>query len=150
MYCLSELCQLGLVALFAIKMDATLVVLGLVMLTNQTLFFFLNILIPNKMGWLTHFELGLFGQCSFRNRCATLKICSVFLLAFRYFLQLILPHTLLISSVLKDLFKTALPLAFGSLLAYTEWEILTIFAAILGPAEGVYVFDGYLYFLIAS
>ena len=52
--------------------------------------------------------------------------------------------------MLKDLFKTALPLAFGSLLAYAEWEILTIFAAILGPAEGVYVFDGYLYFLIAS
>eukprot|EP00579_Thalassiosira_antarctica_P001896 CAMPEP_0201871326 /NCGR_PEP_ID=MMETSP0902-20130614/4272_1 /ASSEMBLY_ACC=CAM_ASM_000551 /TAXON_ID=420261 /ORGANISM="Thalassiosira antarctica, Strain CCMP982" /LENGTH=750 /DNA_ID=CAMNT_0048397275 /DNA_START=148 /DNA_END=2400 /DNA_ORIENTATION=+ len=106
MYCLSSLCQLGLVALFAIKMDASLVDLGLVMLTNQSIFFFLNVLIPNNVGWLTHFEPELFGQCSFRNR-----------------------------SMLKDLFKTALPLAFGSLLAYTEWEILTIFAAILGPAE---------------
>ena len=40
------------------------------------------------------------------------------------------------ASVLKTLFKTALPLSFGGLLAYAEWEILIIFAAILGPAEG--------------
>lgn len=39
------------------------------------------------------------------------------------------------ASVLKTLFKTALPLSFGGLLAYAEWEILIIFAAILGPAE---------------
>ena len=31
--------------------------------------------------------------------------------------------------------KTALPLAVGSLLSYAEWEIMTVFAAILGPAE---------------
>jgi len=106
MYCLQYVFQLGLVALFTVKLEADLIVLGLVILTNQTLFFFLNVLIPNKMGWLAHFELGLFGQCSFRNK-----------------------------SMVKELFKTALPLAFGSLLAYAEWEILTVFAAVLGPAE---------------
>lgn len=34
--------------------------------------------------------------------------------------------------VFKDVFKTALPLAVGSLLSYAEWEILTIFAAVIG------------------
>jgi Na+-driven multidrug efflux pump len=37
--------------------------------------------------------------------------------------------------VMKDVVKVALPLAFGALLAYAEWEILTFFAATLGPAE---------------
>ena len=37
--------------------------------------------------------------------------------------------------VLKDVFRVALPLAFGALMAYAEWEILTIFAVSLGPAE---------------
>ena len=36
---------------------------------------------------------------------------------------------------MKDVVKVALPLAFGALLAYAEWEILTFFAATLGPAE---------------
>jgi len=106
MYCLNSIMEVGLVALFAIKMDAGLVILGLVMLTNQAFFFFLNVLIPNKMGWLTNFELGLFGQLSLRN-----------------------------TPMIKELFEVALPLAVGNLLAYAEWEILTVFAAILGPAE---------------
>lgn len=106
MFCLSSGTQVGLAALFAIYMEANLVILGLVLLVNQALFFFINVLIPNKLGWFRRFEDGLFGRCSCRN-----------------------------TSALKELFKTALPLAFGSLLAYAEWEILTIFAATLGPAE---------------
>lgn len=35
-----------------------------------------------------------------------------------------------------DLFKVALPLSMGNLVAYAEWEILTVFAAVLGDAEG--------------
>jgi len=35
----------------------------------------------------------------------------------------------------KNVISTAVPLSFGSLLSYGEWEILTIFAAFMGPAE---------------
>jgi Na+-driven multidrug efflux pump len=31
--------------------------------------------------------------------------------------------------------RTALPLSFGYLLQYGEWEVLTIFSAFMGPAE---------------
>ena len=36
----------------------------------------------------------------------------------------------------KNVVKTAIPLSLGSLLEYGEWQILTIFVAALGPAEG--------------
>jgi len=103
---LSTLVDVGMVALFVIKFDATLTVVGLVMVMDTCLFFSLNIIISIKMGWIVKFEGGLFGKLALRNK-----------------------------DVFKDLFKTALPLAFGSLLGYAEWEIMTVFAAILGPAE---------------
>ena len=107
MNCTCFAVQAGTVALVAIySPNATLVIVGLVMLVNQALFFFLNVQIPNKMGWLQDFEVGLFGKFSCRN----------------------IP-------MVKQMFHVALPLAFGNLLAYAEWEVLTIFAAILGPAE---------------
>lgn len=106
MYCISAFFRVGLVALFATKTDATLVVLGLVILVDHSLLFFLNILIPVQMGWFESFEAGLLGR-NFRKNW----------------------------SVVKNLFKVAFPLAIGSLWAYAEWEILTIFAAFLGPAE---------------
>lgn len=37
--------------------------------------------------------------------------------------------------MVKQVFKTATPLAFGSVLMHGEWEVLTVFAAYLGPAE---------------
>ena len=106
MYCLTYAVEVGCVALVAVKTDANLVILGLVMLVIQALFFFLNLVIPNKMGWFARFEEGLFGKFSCSN----------------------LP-------VVKELFGVAFPLAIGSLLAYAEWEVLTVFAAVLGPAE---------------
>ena len=36
----------------------------------------------------------------------------------------------------KYVLKTAIPLSIGTLLEYGEWEALTFFAAVLGPAEG--------------
>ncbi len=104
MYCASALIDLGIVALFAIKLEASLVILGLVMLVDEALFFFINVLIPNKMGWLEKYEVGLFGRCSCKNW-----------------------------PIVKDVFHQALPLAFGSLLAYAEWEVLTIFAVSFLP-----------------
>jgi hypothetical protein len=35
----------------------------------------------------------------------------------------------------KYVLDTAIPLSFGSLLENRDWEILSFFAAVLGPAE---------------
>eukprot|EP00591_Stephanopyxis_turris_P011237 CAMPEP_0195526380 /NCGR_PEP_ID=MMETSP0794_2-20130614/27418_1 /TAXON_ID=515487 /ORGANISM="Stephanopyxis turris, Strain CCMP 815" /LENGTH=309 /DNA_ID=CAMNT_0040657051 /DNA_START=140 /DNA_END=1069 /DNA_ORIENTATION=- len=58
------------------------------------------------MGWFKQFIPGLFKNIALRNKAAV-----------------------------KNVLRTALPLAVGSFLAYSEWEVLTIFAAHLGPAE---------------
>jgi Na+-driven multidrug efflux pump len=96
----------GFVALAAFQLEASLVVLGLVLFVNAALVFALLVLIPIKMEWVQTFEIGLFSSCSREDM-----------------------------PVLKDVFRVALPLAFGALMAYAEWEILTIFAVSLGPAE---------------
>ena len=106
MGCIEALVELGLIALFAIKTDADLVILGLIMIVNISFFLLLNIAITVYKGWLKAFEYGLIGGCAFRNRTAV-----------------------------RQVIKTSVPLAFGSLMAYAEWEILTVFAAFLGPAE---------------
>ncbi|KAL3826856.1 hypothetical protein ACHAXA_005698 [Cyclostephanos tholiformis] len=103
---IDSIAKAGFVALAAYEFESSLVVLGLVLLVNATLVFSLIILIPLKMEWFTKFDKGLFGSCPWTD-----------------------------TSVIKDVVRVALPLAFGSLLAYAEWEILTIFAAKLGPAE---------------
>jgi MATE family multidrug resistance protein len=106
MHCIYVIANAIFVALAAYLFDVSLVVLGLVLLVNSALVFFLVVIIPIKMGWVEKFEVGLIGSCAWFDR-----------------------------EVLKDVFKVALPLAFGSVLAYAEWEILTFFAATLGPAE---------------
>jgi len=106
MYCTSCFLGVGMVAVATRLSDVSLVELGLVLLLNKALLFFLNIIIPDKMGWLKEFESGIFGRLSFKSL-----------------------------SVAKSIFKVAVPLAFGNLLGNAEWEILTILAAMLGPAE---------------
>ena len=121
-YCIS--CFLGaiLVAPFAIMMDASLEELGLVLLFNQALLFALNVVIPAKMGWLKEFEDGLFKGLSVKS-----------------------------FSVVNEVFQVALPLAFGNLLAYAEWEVLTILAVVLGPAEAAtWSVLGYIWDLFES
>ena len=59
------------------------------------------------MGWLNDYEDGLLSMMPFKK----------------------------ILSVAKSIFKVAVPLAFGNILSYAEWEIMTILAAMLGPAE---------------
>eukprot|EP00986_Skeletonema_menzelii_P012982 scaffold7348_cov144-Skeletonema_menzelii.AAC.4 len=86
--------------------DSTLLFLGLVFLATQIVFMLLNICICVRMGWLEKYEDGIFHSLAFRNREA-----------------------------LREYLKTAFPLALGSLLSYAEWEILTVLAAVLGPAE---------------
>ena len=106
MYCVGYVGSAGGVALFAYQFDASLVVLGLVILVYCCLLFFVIILFLLKMEGVQKFETGLFFSCAWTDM-----------------------------SVVKDVLRVALPLAFGSLLAYAEWEILTLFATVLGPAE---------------
>ena len=59
------------------------------------------------MGWLNDYEDGLLSMMPFKK----------------------------ILSVAKSIFKVAVPLAFDNILSYAEWEIMTILAVMLGPAE---------------
>ena len=80
--------------------------MGLAVLANTYLFVFLT---TSFLFWkqLTQpFEYGMIRELSLRNK-----------------------------DVMKALTKTGIPLAVGGLLAYAEWEVLTVFAAVLGPAE---------------
>ena len=105
MYCISFVIRVGLVLLSA-KSGASLLIIGIVMMSNHFLLFLILLLIPHSIGWLNEFTDGLFGLPSPKDLRAV-----------------------------GDLFQVAIPLALGGILAYAEWEILTIFAAILGPAE---------------
>ena len=66
MGCLDSACGVGLVALFAMKMDADLVLLGLVMLLSSCFFFFLVIAVSLCQGWtrLVQFLVFLLLPCS--------------------------------------------------------------------------------------
>ena len=122
LYVVSSFIRVALVSLFAFKFEASLVVLGVVMLINHALFFCIFAIVPMAMEWIREFEAGLFGKCAFRD-----------------------------VSVVKDLLRVALPLGFGSLLAYAEWEILTVFAAVLGPAEAAtWAIMGYVWGVFES
>jgi len=105
---IGALVGIGAYAAVAYLFDANLTLLGLVELCVASLFFCADIAICSWRGWLDHFEVGMFGDFGFHDR-----------------------------GLMLDMFKVALPLAFGSLFAYAEWEVLTFFAAALGPAEAV-------------
>jgi Na+-driven multidrug efflux pump len=121
-YCISCFFGVGLVAPIAIVADASLEEVGLALFFNQALLFALNILISSKMGWLKEFDDGLFSGLSYES----------------------LP-------VVNVVFHVAVPLAFGNLLISAEWEILTILAAILGPAEAAtWAVLGYIWDLFES
>ena len=104
--CMEEVFDLGFVTLLAMTTEATLPAIGLVMLLNSSVFLLVNVVITSCKGWTEPFEFGMIGQLALKNKPAV-----------------------------RQMVKTATPLAFGSLLAYAEWELLTVFAAMLGQAE---------------
>ena len=121
MYCISSIIRVVSV-LVAVKIHASLGTLGVVILVDYCMLFLFLVLIPLKMGWLEKFENGLFGRLSPKDMVAV-----------------------------NGLFRVALPLAFGGLLAYAEWEILTVLAAILGPAEAAtWAVMGYIWGVFES
>jgi len=72
-----------------------------------TIFFgALFFIIPLAMGWIDEYVEGMFYNIAIRNTFAV-----------------------------RNLIKIAAPLSLASILSYGEWEVLTIFAAHLGPAE---------------
>ena len=104
--CIGAVVELPVVWVALHYYDSTLFFIGLVFLATQIVFMLLNMCICIRMGWLEEYEDGIFRSLAFRNREA-----------------------------LRVYLKTAFPLAIGSLLSYAEWEILTLLAAVLGPAE---------------
>jgi Na+-driven multidrug efflux pump len=106
MFSIGAIANAVFVAIAAYHFDVNLVILGLVLLMNASLIFFLIVAIPLVLRWVKQFENGLFGSCTWTDM-----------------------------TIMTDVFKVALPIAFGSLCAYAEWEMLTFFAATLGPAE---------------
>jgi len=69
-------------------------------------FFLFTIVLSYKKGWMRPFWAGMFKNFSLKNTRAV-----------------------------KNLLGTAVPLSLGNLLSYAEWEILTLFASHMGPAE---------------
>ena len=108
--CVEAVADLLLSWLALAYFEADLIFVGLVCLGNSLLFTLLNVMISGRCGWLDEFEDGILRSNAFRNN----------------------------RTMLKEFFRTSIPLAFGSLLAYAEWELLTGFAAVLGPAEAAW------------
>lgn len=107
MYTIGSVCDVAIMVLyFELDTSPTLVKLGLILLANELLFVIVGIAIPKMMGWLRKYDFSVSWDAFFSSSGAS-----------------------------KQLIKTAIPLSFGNLVAYGEWELLTIFAAILGPAE---------------
>lgn len=100
------LTEVCFVALAVILFDASLQHVAIIMLINGVLFLFVNVACTLWKGWMRPYLPGIVGSLALKNRVA-----------------------------LSTLVRTAAPLSCGSVLAYGEWEILTIFAAELGPAE---------------
>jgi len=100
---------MAVATVFLLYDDVTLVTVAYIELGMIVIFFLLIVIIPLYMGWIEEYIPGLFWNLSiWKNRAA-----------------------------LGNLMNIALPLSIGSVLAYGEWEVLTIFAAHLGPEEVV-------------
>jgi Na+-driven multidrug efflux pump len=103
---LRELSVTGVIFLAALFFDVRLQTVGFLDLGVSLGFLLLNILTIAWTGWFRQFYIGLFGTRALENFAAV-----------------------------KVLLRTSGSLAFGYLLSYSEWEILTVFARLLGPAE---------------
>jgi len=86
--------------------DASLVTVAYIKMALHFFSFIWAILYPFYKGWLQIFIPGWLCNFSLRN-----------------------------TNAVRQLLRAALPLAFGELVAYGEWEVLTILAAHNGPAQ---------------
>lgn len=86
--------------------NLTLIEIAYINLILSTIFFIMAIVIALRFGWVSEYIPGMFNNFALKNTLAV-----------------------------KNLLNTAIPLSIGSLLAYGEWEVLTVFASHLGQAE---------------
>jgi Na+-driven multidrug efflux pump len=98
-------------------------------------FSLLPIIIPWALG---RADLPMVGYCQIIVQSASLFLSISICLWKGWFKKyskgmLTVPFT--DKEVLKSILKTSAPLGFAYLLTYGEWEVLTIFASFLGPAE---------------
>ena len=100
------LVELGAIAIALFLYNGDLVTVGAIGILNGLCFFLFTLAFTYWRGWLRPFASGIFISLSFKNRIAV-----------------------------RQVIKTATPLAFGSVLIHGEWEVLTVFAAYLGAAE---------------
>ena len=75
MDCLSSAADVGAVAFFAVYLDASLTALGLVMVVDSAFFLALNVIISIQAGWISRFEVGLFGGFAPGNKSVFLDVC---------------------------------------------------------------------------
>ena len=103
---IEALFELGAIAISLYLFKGDLVTVAVIGIVNGVCFFIFTLAFTFWRGWLRPFAKGIFASLAFKNRIAV-----------------------------KQVVKTASPLAFGSVLIHGEWEVLTVFAAYLGPAE---------------
>lgn len=100
------LVKLAATAIPLLFFNGNLDTVGAVAIANAFIFYVFTIVFTFSKGWMKPFAKGIFGSFASKDRLAV-----------------------------RQVFKTAAPLAFGSVLVHGEWELLTVFAAFLGPAE---------------
>jgi Na+-driven multidrug efflux pump len=98
--------ELGAIAIALYLFNGDLVTVAVIGIVNGMCFYIFTLAFTFWRGWLRPFAKGIFASPALKNRIAV-----------------------------KQVVKTASPLAFGSILIHGEWEVLTVFAAYLGPAE---------------
>jgi len=86
--------------------DVDLFWVGVIHLATGTFFLFIFTIMATCLGWMEPFIPGLTRSFALKNKNAVMYVL-----------------------------RQAVPLSIGSLLEYGEWEALTFFAAVLGPAE---------------
>lgn len=106
LYIISGLLETGTIGIFLIYWDGDLNSVAWIHLVYQIMFLGFGLGYSIFRGWYRRYLPGMFQNLAIRNTAA-----------------------------FNTIFRTSIPLMFGQLLAYGEWEILTIFASYLGPAE---------------
>lgn len=103
---MEELLAFLVILIWALVGSPTLMTVGFVQLGMGLLFFAITIAIVWWKGWFRKYQSGMIGSLALTDKKAVQMLC-----------------------------KTAASLSFGYLLTDGEWEVLTIFASFLGPAE---------------
>eukprot|EP00978_Attheya_sp_CCMP212_P044549 scaffold314083_cov51-Attheya_sp.AAC.1 len=94
------------ICIAVIYMDAQLTTIALIDIVLGIVFLIFNVTFTVQKGWMRPYMEGMFGSIAFKNKQAVRTVA-----------------------------KVALPLCVGTLLASGEWEVLTILAGFMGPAE---------------